>query len=337
MARTRNLKPSFFKSLQLAECQPLARLLFQGLWCIADKEGRLKDQPKLLKIECLPFDDCDISALLGELSSNSLLIRYTSDGMNLIYIPTFVKHQNPHPKEQASELPEYKEEMKCRENKRQVPDINGEQPASNALPSSSLILPSSIPSSPSAIAEKPKPAMKAKSDANPRTSITITLEHLEGIPEELRTKTLERYGFTDTIIGDEWAKFRNHHLSSPSRHTRVDLCWDTWCRNVAKWQGSGKGTAGNASGQSGFKRHDPVASAKGRAMAELFGEQPQGHRGQGDDSDSDAGIWGTGEEETQSDFVDVTPSDETSFDQSYGSDGSGADSDVGTSLPHKVE
>jgi len=54
VARARNIKPGFFKNDQLAECHPLARLLFAGLWCEADRAGRLKDRPKRLKVECLP-------------------------------------------------------------------------------------------------------------------------------------------------------------------------------------------------------------------------------------------------------------------------------------------
>ena len=39
MSRSRNIKPGFFKNEHLAECQPLARLLFIGLWTLADREG----------------------------------------------------------------------------------------------------------------------------------------------------------------------------------------------------------------------------------------------------------------------------------------------------------
>jgi hypothetical protein len=49
MARSRNIKPGFFTNDELAECHPLGRLLFAGLWTIADKEGRLDDRPKKLK------------------------------------------------------------------------------------------------------------------------------------------------------------------------------------------------------------------------------------------------------------------------------------------------
>lgn len=45
MARARNIKPAFFMNDELAEIDPLGRLLFIGLWTIADREGRLEDRP----------------------------------------------------------------------------------------------------------------------------------------------------------------------------------------------------------------------------------------------------------------------------------------------------
>lgn len=105
MARIRYIKPGFFTNEALADCQPLARLLFSGLWVIADREGRLEDRPRKIKIEILPYDDCDISALITELETARLLTRYEVGGNRFIQITNFVKHQNPHPKEPASTIP----------------------------------------------------------------------------------------------------------------------------------------------------------------------------------------------------------------------------------------
>jgi hypothetical protein len=59
MARARNIKPGFFANDVLAEIDPLGRLLFAGLWTIADREGRLEDRIKKIKAQILPYDDCD--------------------------------------------------------------------------------------------------------------------------------------------------------------------------------------------------------------------------------------------------------------------------------------
>ncbi|WP_117054599.1 hypothetical protein [Klebsiella pneumoniae] len=106
MARSRNIKPGFFTNDELAECHPLGRLLFAGLWTIADKEGRLDDRPKKIKAMLLPFDEADCDALLQQLNDHKFIIRYRVNGECYIQISNWKKHQNPHCKEAASEIPE---------------------------------------------------------------------------------------------------------------------------------------------------------------------------------------------------------------------------------------
>ncbi len=99
MARSRNIKPGFFKNEHLGDLDPLARLLYAGLWTLADRQGILEDRPKRIKAEVLPYDSCNIEKLLEELASARFIVRYCSDGNDLIYIPTFTEHQNPHKNE----------------------------------------------------------------------------------------------------------------------------------------------------------------------------------------------------------------------------------------------
>lgn len=105
MARARNIKPGFFKNEDLCELSPLARLLFAGLWTLADREGRLEDRPKRIKPDTLPYDKCNIDELLQSLHDNGFILRYQSDGHKYIQIITWNKHQNPHVKEGASTIP----------------------------------------------------------------------------------------------------------------------------------------------------------------------------------------------------------------------------------------
>jgi hypothetical protein len=105
MARSRNIKPSFFTNDALAECHPLARLLFIGLWTVADRDGRLEDRPKKIRAEVLPYDDCDVDNLLKSLHQSGFIIRYAQNNSHYIQIVNFTKHQNPHIKEQASTIP----------------------------------------------------------------------------------------------------------------------------------------------------------------------------------------------------------------------------------------
>jgi hypothetical protein len=105
MARSRNIKPGFFKNETLAECSPLARLLFAGLWCLADREGLLEDRPKRIRAELLPYDDGSVDDLLTELHDAGFILRYAAAGGRFIQVVNFGKHQNPHCKEQASTIP----------------------------------------------------------------------------------------------------------------------------------------------------------------------------------------------------------------------------------------
>ncbi len=128
--RIRTLKPSFFTDEDIAELQPLCRLLFQGLWLAADSAGRLKDRPKKIKVEILPYDDVDIDEMLDLLDKKGFIIRYEVDGIACIQVRTFLKHQRLSGKEAAlkSELPE---PPKDREATGKQQGSNGEAPGTN--------------------------------------------------------------------------------------------------------------------------------------------------------------------------------------------------------------
>lgn len=105
MARSRNIKPGFFLNDKLADVEPLGRILFAGLWCIADRKGRLEDRPRRIKAEVLPYDNCDLDDLLNQLVKHGFIIRYEVDGEAYIQVTNFMKHQNPHKNERDSEIP----------------------------------------------------------------------------------------------------------------------------------------------------------------------------------------------------------------------------------------
>lgn len=103
--RSRNLKPGFFTNEQLAECSFESRILFEGLWCIADRLGRLEDRPKRIKGQLFPYDNVDINKMLGELEIQGLIVRYEVCEKKYIEIPTFLKHQSPSTREVNSVIP----------------------------------------------------------------------------------------------------------------------------------------------------------------------------------------------------------------------------------------
>lgn len=112
MSRIRYLKPTFFSDEDVAELSFAARLLFQGLWTLADREGRLEDRPAWIRVLIFPYDNAiAIGELLAELckprqhSAGAFIERYTVGEQRFIQIKNFAKHQKPHPREAPSTLP----------------------------------------------------------------------------------------------------------------------------------------------------------------------------------------------------------------------------------------
>lgn len=105
MARIRNIKPDYFTDAELADLSPLHRLLFPALWCQADRDGRLEDKPRELKVKCLPYDDCDVDRLLADLHAAGFIVRYEADGRRYIAIRGFGEHQRFHKDEKPAGFP----------------------------------------------------------------------------------------------------------------------------------------------------------------------------------------------------------------------------------------
>jgi hypothetical protein len=111
--RTRMLKPEFFGDEDLGNIDPLLRIYYAGLWCAADKEGRLEDRPVSLKKKILPYDDIADEWPLIELAKpkavnknrQPFILRYEVNGEKYIQILQFRKHQFPHHTEKNSKIP----------------------------------------------------------------------------------------------------------------------------------------------------------------------------------------------------------------------------------------
>lgn len=82
-----------------------ARLLFIGLWILADREGRLENRPKKIKMSLFPADEINVAEQLENISKFGFIELYNADGTDVIQIVNFVKHQNPHGLEKDSDLP----------------------------------------------------------------------------------------------------------------------------------------------------------------------------------------------------------------------------------------
>jgi len=115
--RIRTIKPEFYTHEVLFELEqetgmPI-RVAFTGLWCIADREGRFKWQPRRIGAQILPYDGVDFSRVLDALLTRGLIQKYESQGEYFGHIPTFNKHQVINNRERESELPSPSESSIC--------------------------------------------------------------------------------------------------------------------------------------------------------------------------------------------------------------------------------
>ena len=121
--KSRTLRPQFFTSEQVASVSYSARLCFAGLWCLADREGRLEDKPNQIRIHLFPYDTkLNVDKLLGELQGANLICRYECDGMKVVGIPTFTEHQPLHPHETESKLPDIPRNVTASNDRDYVPN-----------------------------------------------------------------------------------------------------------------------------------------------------------------------------------------------------------------------
>jgi hypothetical protein len=149
VARSRNIKPGFFTNDLLGEMDPLARLLFAGLWTLCDREGRVEDRPKKIKAEVLPYDNCDPEILLQQLADKGFILRYKAGSVAAIQVLAWEKHQHPHQKEGASTIPA---PDKHGASTRQAPESTGQAPEQTgtspecipAIPALARLIPDSL-------------------------------------------------------------------------------------------------------------------------------------------------------------------------------------------------
>jgi len=227
MSRTRLIKPGFFLNEELARLPFSDRLLFAGLWTIADREGRLEDRPARIKAAVLPYDDTDVDAALDRLVVAGFVRRYFVGQLAVLSIPKFAKHQRPHLREQPSELPEESAEAQPRQ-------CLGTTLASPRCPSS--LSPSSLspvylnpsPSLPSVAApltataaDKPPPRAKGS------RRVPANWEPNVGHRDLARVRNVE--------FDSELAKFRDYEFARGK--SDWDATFRNWLRNADERRG----------------------------------------------------------------------------------------------------
>jgi hypothetical protein len=126
--RSRNIKPGFFKNEELAECPFEGRILFCGLWCLCDREGRMEYRPRKIKAELFPYDEgIDVDRLVRQLEERGFVRRWSVEGMGFLEVLKFREHQNPHHRESQSVIPS-PPWFEDQEEERRVREESGPQP-----------------------------------------------------------------------------------------------------------------------------------------------------------------------------------------------------------------
>jgi hypothetical protein len=104
--RARNLKPGFFGNEKLGSLPFEDRILFEGLWCLSDREGFFENRPDRISALIFPYDKKidgkRITVMLQRLMSRQVITLIDTHG----YLPTFLDHNNPHPHEAKCTVPE---------------------------------------------------------------------------------------------------------------------------------------------------------------------------------------------------------------------------------------
>jgi hypothetical protein len=280
MARARNIKPGFFKNYELADAGPLSQLLFAGLWCLADKEGRLEDKPRKIKAEIFPYYDCDINGELTVLERLGFVKRYVSNGIAVIQVQNFKKHQSPHHTEKPSTLPAYDSVSSCSVR---APVINceitvnsrnedGGNPPDLLIPDSLIhTLPSgSVDTLVSTNMEIPTFTTAPTNNSPPPNGVGIRTRRV-GKPKPLKTPLPEDFGISDRVR--RWAEEKGHirleehleaFLSKVKANGYQKIDWDEFfmCAVRENWAKLGN----NGNGGNGGKKPEIYQSPTRETM-----------------------------------------------------------------------
>jgi hypothetical protein len=98
MARIRTVKPEFFRHEGLQDLEAenkgsYVMLVFEALWTQCDSQGVFKWKPRMMKLDILPFLEYDLNKTLKILVGKGYVIKYSVDGEEYGYVPTFLEHQ----------------------------------------------------------------------------------------------------------------------------------------------------------------------------------------------------------------------------------------------------
>jgi hypothetical protein len=126
MGRIRTIKPEFPQSESMGRVSRDARLCFVLMWTLADDEGRLRGNSRMLASLLFPYDD-DAPGLIGdwldELDRDGCIERYEAAGSSYIQIANWLSHQKID-KPSASKIPPIEDASRILANPRESSSLD---------------------------------------------------------------------------------------------------------------------------------------------------------------------------------------------------------------------
>lgn len=134
MARIRSIKPELPQSESMGNVSRDARLTFIQLFTLADDEGRLRGNSRMLASLLFPYDDGedgrprttgkDVEAWMVELEREGCIVRYQIDGAAYVQIANWLIHQKID-KPSKSKIPPFVEPSRTLANPLEVSSEEG--------------------------------------------------------------------------------------------------------------------------------------------------------------------------------------------------------------------
>jgi hypothetical protein len=245
MARARNIKPGFFKNELLAELPISTRLIFIGLWCLADREGRLENRPKRIKLELLPFDSVDVGQALDELEQHGFIERYEASGLQVIHILNFSKHQSPHGTERDSHLPGKDGALTVNKRGKNGYVLGNQQLDNSALtvnpPLDNALNPDSLnPDSPNPDKREPRKRSDTPRPKSGQTTLETYIQNCKAnnakpVPDGHNVRAWANdVGITIEMLQIAWIEFRRRYTESEKGKGKKYKDWPGHFANAVK-------------------------------------------------------------------------------------------------------
>ena len=176
--RARTIKPSIMTNEDLAELGPLATLLYERLWMIADRAGRFENRPKRIKAMCFPLwdDVCgkDVENLMISLWKSGFLVLYSIEGVAYGQIQNWEKHQNVHPREASSTIPPPPGE-KITQSVRDLRNSNEDQIVSEPCKGTAEAMPYNVPGNALQLASRAFPSFPSLREVVVKEEVVSTI------------------------------------------------------------------------------------------------------------------------------------------------------------------